>query len=50
MLRGITLRNVAGTSRIQIYPFDVKNLEGDKILIARNAFRPDNNVGNCLCR
>ena len=29
---------------IQIYPFDVKNLEGDKILIAGNAFRPDNNV------
>ena len=24
---------------IQIYPFDVKNLEGDKILIAGNAFR-----------
>ena len=23
---------------IQIYPFDVKNLEGDKILIAGNAF------------
>ena len=29
---------------IQIYPFGVKNLEGDKILIAGNAFRPDNNV------
>ena len=29
---------------IKIYPFDVKNLEGDKILIAGNAFRPDNNV------
>ena len=29
---------------IQIYPFDVKNLEGDKILIAGNAFRPENNV------
>ena len=29
---------------VQIYPFDVKNLEGDKILIAGNAFRPENNV------
>ena len=45
MLRNITLRNVAlEQAGIQIYPFDVKNLEGDKILIAGNAFRPDNNV------
>ena len=35
MLRSITLRDVAlEQAGIQIYPFDVKNLEGDKILIA----------------